>query len=184
MIQTLFAVPGFTYKIKNWKQAKKKVEGILKKYPCIKQRSQNFLTNRWSPQVDHQTLIADVFEIVKPYINTLAQQTRTNLNITAAWATSYKKGMDHLLHNHAQYKAGRSNSWSGVLYTHFDPKEHQRTAFKQPFPSFETCNIVFVVPPVTEGTLIITPSMLEHFTPPNQSKKVRTIIGFDMENTG
>ena len=184
MIETLFSVPSFTYKIKNWKRVKKQVETLLKKYPCIKQRSQNFLTNRWSPQVDHQALVADVFHIVQPYIKEMAQEIKTNLNITAAWATSYKKGMDHLLHNHAQYKPGRCNSWSGVLYTHFNPAEHQGTIYKQPFPAFESGNIVFRIPRVTEGTLVIVPSTLEHFTPPNASKTVRTIIGFDMENTG
>ena len=171
MKYTMFTVPYWIYSIKNWSKIKKEIRPILKQYPCKVSKSQNFLSNRIPPSPE---FIREVVNIFKDPLKEFVQEVKHNLQITAAWATSYKKGMDHILHSHSQCIL------TGIVYVDFNSKLHQGTGFKQPFNHFETGEVCFSFPKVKEGDMIIAPGNIEHYSPVNQSTTVKTIIGFDL----
>ena len=175
MKHTMFIVPYWIYSIKNWSKIKKKIKPLLNQYPCVSAKNQNFLSNRAKTSSEIKAgFIQEVVNIFKDPLREFVQEVKHNLQITAAWATSYKKGMDHVLHSHSNCIL------TGVVYVDFNPKLHQGTAFKQPFNQFDTGNVCFIFPKVKEGDMIIAPGNIEHYSPVNQSTTVKTIIGFDL----
>tara|TARA_R100001086_G_scaffold182047_1_gene101366 strand:- start:151 stop:669 length:519 start_codon:yes stop_codon:yes gene_type:complete len=171
MKQTMFIVPYWTYSIKNWSQIKKKIKPLLKQYRCVSAKNQNFLSNRAKTSAG---FIQEVGNIFKDPLKEFVQEVKHNLQITAAWATSYKKGMDHILHSHSKCL------FTGILYVDFDPRLHQATTFKQPFNQFDSGNVCFTFPKVKEGDMLLCPSNIEHYGPVNTSTTIKTIIGFDL----
>jgi hypothetical protein len=95
--------------------------------------------------------------------------------MTDCWSVRYKQGDHQTIHNH------KSWGFSGVLYVEYDPKLHTPTCFVAPWQDPRTDTTTLAFPPeVKEGTLVITPSYTLHFVHPNQSRKQRTIISFDL----
>jgi len=171
MQRTLFTVPCWQYSIKNWPKIKKKIKPILKQYPCKVSKSQNFLSNRTQPS---SGFVQEVVKIFAGPLHKFAQDVKYNLQIKVAWATSYKKGMDHILHSHSKCL------FTGIVYVDFNPQLHQGTAFKQPFNQFDSGNVCFTFPQVKEGDMLIVPGNIEHYGPVNRSTTIKTIIGFDL----
>jgi hypothetical protein len=63
----------------------------------------------------------------------------------------------------------------------YDPKIHQPTCFVAPWQDPRTDTTTLAYPQdVKEGTLVIVPSYTLHFVHPNQARKQRTIISFDL----
>ena len=71
--------------------------------------------------------------------------------------------------------------FTGILYLEFDPKVHTPTCFVAPWqdPRIDTTTLVYPKN-VKEGTIIISPSYTLHFVHPNQVRKHRTIMSFDL----
>ena len=175
MKHTMFIVPYWIYSIKNWSKIKKKIKPLLNQYPCVSAKNQNFLSNRAKSSSEIKAgFIQEVVNIFKDPLREFVQEVKHNLQITAAWATSYKKGMDHVLHSHSNCIL------TGVVYVDFNPKLHQGTAFKQPFNQFDSANVCFLKLKTTEGDMIIVPSSIEHFSPVNNSSKRKTVIVLDL----
>ena len=171
MKHTMFIVPYWIYSIKNWSKIKKKIKPLLNQYPCVSAKNQNFLSNR--AQTSAQ-FIQEVGNIFKDPLQKFVQEVRHNLQITAAWATSYEKGMDHVLHGHSKC------IFTGIVYVDFNFQLHKGTAFKQPFNQFDSGNVCFTFPKIKEGDMLIVPGNIEHYGPVNKSTTVKTIIGFDL----
>ena len=167
----MFIVPYWQYSLKHWPEIKKKTKLILKQYPCKLSKSQNFLSNRTEPR---SGFLQEMVKILADPLNEFAQEVKYNLQIKVAWATSYKKGMDHILHSHSKCL------FTGILYVDFDPRLHQATTFKQPFNQFDSGNVCFTFPKVKEGDMLLCPSNIEHYGPVNTSTTIKTIIGFDL----
>ena len=94
--------------------------------------------------------------------------------MTDAWCVRYQKGDQQIIHNH------RGWGFSGILYVEFDPKVHTPTCFMAPWNDPATDTTILGSPEVQEGVLLISPSFTHHFVPPNQSRKQRTVISFDL----
>ena len=171
MKHTMFIVPYWKYSLKNWSKTKKEIKNIIKQYPYISSKNQNFLSNRARTTPE---FIEEVARILENSLQEFAQEVKQNFKITSAWATAYKKGMDHLLHNHSK------SLFTCIVYVDFDPKFHQGTAFKQPFDQFDSGNVCFIVPEIKEGDMLIVPSNIEHCGPVNKSTTIKTILAFDL----
>ena len=63
----------------------------------------------------------------------------------------------------------------------YDLKHHTPTCFVAPWQDPRTDTTTLAYPQdVKEGTLVIVPSYTLHFVHPNQARKQRTIISFDL----
>ena len=95
--------------------------------------------------------------------------------MTDCWAVRYQKGDHQTIHNH------KSWGFTGILYVEFDPKVHTPTCFVAPWqdPRSDTTSLAYPQN-VKEGTIFISPSYTLHFVHPNQVRKRRTIISFDL----
>ena len=70
---------------------------------------------------------------------------------------------------------------TGILYVEFDPKVHSPTTFVAPWQEPRTDTTTLAQPgEVKEGTIFICPSYTLHYVKPNQVRKHRTIISFDL----
>ena len=96
--------------------------------------------------------------------------------MTDAWAVRYQKGDQQTIHNH------KSWGFTGILYVEFDPKVHSPTTFVSSVAKIQEVilQLLHNLLGVKEGTIFICPSYTLHFVKPNQVRKHRTIISFDL----
>ena len=88
---TLFQIPYWRYKIKNWKKVKKSLHALIKRYPCIAFQNQNFLTNRQMGREKSITFVHEILNILSTPFQEFVQEVKSDLKITSAWATRYEK---------------------------------------------------------------------------------------------
>jgi uncharacterized protein (TIGR02466 family) len=103
--------------------------------------------------------------------------------ITGCWATVLGQGAHHRAHSHP------NNFLSGVYYVHtrpgantinfHDPRK-QAYIIRPPVVELTAENTDQVVVSVTNGTLLIFPSYLEHSVDPNASSSERISISFNI----
>ena len=95
--------------------------------------------------------------------------------MTDAWVVRYDKGDHQTVHNH------RGWGFSGIIYVEFDPKVHTPSCFVSPWqnPVSDTTSLAYPTD-VKEGTMFIFPSYTLHFVHPNQTRKRRTVLSFDL----
>ncbi|HAT64176.1 MAG TPA: hypothetical protein DCS66_06180 [Flavobacteriaceae bacterium] len=171
----LFQIPYWRYKIKGWPKVKKSLHALIKRYPCVAFKNQNFLTNRQMGPEASTTFIHDLLNILSDPFQQFVQEVKTDLKITGAWATRYEKGMDQWVHTHPEAL------FVGMIYLDFDPKIHQATMFKQPYGQLETNGVAYTSPgKAAEGEMFFFPSNIEHFAPVNKSSTPRTILAMDL----
>jgi hypothetical protein len=50
----------------------------------------------------------------------------------------------------------------------------------QPWNDYITDRTVYLPIPVQEGTIVVVPQFIQHFSLPNESKKIKRIISWDL----
>jgi hypothetical protein len=180
MINRLMELPYSRFELKNFKSTKKKIKTLIKKYPLTKEGVQNYSsnTNLFNKDKDkHQQFIKEISLLVMDELEEFTKEIKKDLKIIKAWSVRYKKGEDQIMHHHGD------KGFTAVLYVEFDPTKHSPVIFKKPWPNLITGDLEFTAPypNLQEGSLIIFPACVEHFSPVNLSDKDRTIIGFDLE---
>ena len=175
MKETLFTIPYWKFKLSNWAKTKKDIHSLLKQYPCIKHKDQNFLTNRRLPPDKASAFLNECLKLFASPLQEFVQEVKTNLKASRAFATAYDKGQDHILHNHGK------SLFTLMVYIDLHPKIHSGTIYKQPYNQFDSGNVAFVSPTVVEGDMIIVPGNIEHLSPVNPSSERKTIIAMDLD---
>ena len=101
------------------------------------------------------------------------QEAQVTCSMTDCWAVRYQKGTSR------PFTIIRAR-FTGILYVEFDPKVHT-PIFVAPWqdPRSDTTSLAYPQN-VKEGTIFISPSYTLHFVHPNQVRKHRTIISFDL----
>lgn len=103
--------------------------------------------------------------------------------VTGCWATVLAKGATHKAHSHP------NNFLSGVYYvrTHpgadainFHEPRNQASVIRPPVVELTAENADQIVVKVTNGTLLVFPSYLEHSVDANMSKEERISISFNI----
>jgi uncharacterized protein (TIGR02466 family) len=89
--------------------------------------------------------------------------------VIACWFQQYDTNDEHAWHTHIP------STWSGVYYVEL-PEDAPRTTFIGPLEKDK-----LITPDVSEGDIIIFPSMLRHCSLPNKSKSRKTVISFNIE---
>lgn len=90
------------------------------------------------------------------------------------WSVSYKKGDYHTPHNHG------ATGLTGILYLNM-PEDGPVTQYIQPWNDWQSDRTIYYPLPVVEGTIVVVPKFVRHFTEPSKSKKIKRIISWDMK---
>ena len=172
MKSPLFEYPSYQYQIDDWDFKKKGILNRINSQKFIRTELQTFETDR---STNNKSYVHYFQDLIRPQLFEFCQEAGVSCSMTDAWAVRYKQGDHQTVHNH------KSWGFIGVLYVEYDPKVHLPTCFVAPWqdPRSDTTTLAYPQG-VNEGTLFICPSYTLHFVRPNQSRKQRTIISFDL----
>jgi co-chaperonin GroES (HSP10) len=173
MIKILHAIPYYHYSVSNWKEKKQKMIAAMYHQQFCRNgidRMSFFSTDRPNPRF----YIDDFLSIFQEELMEFGQELNLNkFKIEDIWTVKYETGDFHSIHNHSK------SNISGILYFDYDEKEHTPTNILVGENSITKVTDV-VTPSVVEGDIILFPSNMMHFTLPNKSNKVRTVVSFDI----
>jgi len=194
----IFSVPILTLKVKEWD---KKSKYLMKCYVNqtesgdLYERGGEILTsyrndhdmedseelNAWIEKQDEFSQnIGNVFEeelsliydkMIKPYDSLSSRK----LKVESAWFQNQNNGTSHSIHTHG------SIGLSAVCYVKYNKKYHTPTVFVSSiFNSIRNMNMEWSPKECTEGTMVIFPSNILHYTHPNMSDISRVILSFNL----
>ena len=194
----IFSIPILTIKVKDWdKKGKYLMKYYLKQCESNKmyERGGELLTSyrhnfdmknheqldAWMEEQDKFCQnIENIFEeelsliydkMIKPYDHLSLRKLR----IDSSWFQNQNNGTSHSIHTHG------SNGLSAVCYVKYDEKYHTPTVFISPhFNSVKNINMEWSPERCTEGTLVVFPSNILHYTHPNTSDISRVILSFNL----
>ena len=167
----MFTIKSYQYKLDNWSTKKEKLNEIVEKINFYKDKNSNLLTDYGT----NNNYEADVIQILKEdIIKFFVEAQLYNPYVSSLWFQQYNSEQCHLTHNHGAL------GYSSVLYINYDPKHHTATRFLSPYYSV-TGETITYEPKITEGTIIFFPSMINHYTLPNKSNVVRTILSINVK---
>ena len=168
----LFEFPSNRYEISDWDFKKKGLLNRINKSKFVRTELQTFETDR---QTCEKTYVHYFQDFLKDILLEFCEEAKVTCSMTDAWCVRYQKGDYQIIHNH------RGWGFSGILYVEFDPKVHTPTCFMAPWQDPRTDTTYLAYPQnVKEGVVVIAPSFTHHFVHPNQVRKPRTVIAFDL----
>lgn len=168
----LFTINYFQYGVLDWPDKKQKLLEIVDMDSMIKNDKQTFYSDREADQEKYKRAFRELFLTELDLFKAEAELSK--IDIKNIWCVKYAKGDFHAVHNHS------GMGYSGILYLEYDDNEHDGTWFIDPMNNPVTDRTGYSKPAVWEGCITIVPSNLLHFTFPNNSEKIRSIIGFDL----
>jgi hypothetical protein len=172
MKASLFEYPSYQYEIGDWEFKKKGLLNRINSQKFVRTELQAFETDR---QTNNKAYVRYLQELLRDEMFYFCKEAEVTCGVTDAWCVRYEKGDHQTIHNH------RGWGFSGIIYVEFDPKVHSPTCFVAPWQEPRTDTTSLAKPQnVKEGTMFIAPSSCLHFVHPNQSRKRRTIISFDL----
>ena len=168
----LFEFPSYQYEVNDWEFKKKGLLSRINKSKFIRTELQPFETDR---QTCEKSYVRYLEDFLRPELSDFCQEAQVTCGVSDAWAVKYQKGDQQTVHNH------RGWGFSGILYVEYDPKVHTPTCFVAPWqnPVSDTTSLAFPSN-VKEGTVFIAPSWALHYAEPNQTRKPRTVVVFDL----
>ena len=168
----LFEFPSYQYEVSDWEFKKKGLLNRINKQEFKKGGLQTFHTDR---QTNNKVYVHYLSDFLKDILNEFCQEARVGCSMTDAWGVKYYRGEHQTVHNH------RGGGFSGGLSVECDPKGHTPTCFMAPWQDPTTDTTILSFPKnVKEGTVVIAPSFTHHYVYPNESRKQRTVIAFDL----
>ena len=172
MKASLFEFPSYQYEVSDWEFKKKGLLNRINKGDFYRTEFQDFETDR---QTAGKTYVNYMQEFLSDILDEFCKEAEVTCGMSDAWCVRYQKGDQQTIHNH------RGWGFSGVLYVEYDPKVHTPTCFMAPWQDPRTDTTSLAYPQnVKEGTLFIAPSSTHHFVKPNESRKPRIVISFDL----
>ena len=168
----LFDFPSYQYEIDDWEFKKKGLLNRINKQEFKRTTLQTFETDR---ATNNKVYVRYLETFLVDILSEFCQEAEVTCSMSDAWCVRYQKGDHQTIHNH------RGWGFSGILYVEYDPKVHTTTCFMAPWndPVSDTTSLAFPQN-VKEGTVFIAPSFSHHFIHPNKSRKIRTVISFDL----
>ena len=168
----MFNVPIFQYQIKDWNVKKKQLMEIYSSLNLEQSEDEKVKTD--FHQQDRPEYWNKVSSILREEISLFSEETEQTLSEFGHWFEVAKRGMYHDIHNHGPI------GYSSVCYVQFHPSVHTSTVFVSPFNQFWNGEPMTYNPTVSEGTIIFFPSVIHHYTRPNESDYDRIILSFNL----
>lgn len=178
----MFSTPLFHLKVNDWENKKRQLLDIYNsrkekrnqfKIACGKEESHDVETDyhyNYDSGIDYGDVITD---ILREELETVAETFECAIEVSTTWFEKATKGKQHSVHNHGV------DGFSAVCFIEFDHKYHTPTVFMNPNLAEEQV-INFIPPGVREGSLLIFPSYVLHYTAPNVSDVDRVILSFNL----
>ena len=168
----LFEFPSYQYDISDWDFKKKGLLSRINSQKFIRTELQTFETDR---QTNNKTYVRYLEDFLRPDLFEFCKEAQVTCSMTDAWCVRYERGDYQTIHNH------RGWGFSGIIYVEFDPEVHSPTIFVAPWQEPRTDTTSLSMPKdVKEGTMFIAPSSCLHYVSPNNTRKRRTVISFDL----
>ena len=168
----LFEFPSYQYDVLDWEFKKKGLLSRINRSKFLRTELQSFETDR---QTCEKSYVRYLEEFLQPELFQFCQEAQVSCRLSDAWAVKYQKGDHQTVHNH------RGWGFSGILYVEFDPKVHTPTFFVAPWndPRNDTTSLAYPQN-IKEGTIFIAPSWALHYVNPNETRKQRVVVVFDL----
>ena len=174
----IFEFPSYRYQVNDWEFKKKGILKRINQQKFVRQvpgQTDVFLMHEGDRATNNKSYVRYLSELLHDELTQFCQEAEVTCEMTDAWCVRYQKGDQQTIHNH------RGWGFSGILYVEYDPKVHTPTCFMAPWQDPRTDTTSLAYPQnVKEGTVFIAPSFTHHFVKPNQSRKQRTVISFDL----
>ena len=172
MEEPLFKFPSYLYEVQDWDFKKKGLLNRINKGEFTRTPPLTFETDRDTAGKLYVKYFEDFLNLE---LSEFCKEAKVSCRMSDAWCVRYEKGDYQSVHNH------RSWGFSGVLYVEYDSKVHTPTRFIQPWQDPRNDTVHMVVPQdIKEGSLFIFPSVCLHHVDPNNTRKRRTVISFDL----
>ena len=167
---TMFHISLVRHDVVDWQEKKKKLLKLVNNGK-FSMKSNEFVLSDFFEKDDYRAQIQEIFEEdIKQSEFLIGEELKTS----NAWFEKSKKGMSHQIHNHGAL------GYSGICYVQYDKKQHTPVQFVAPYDDLKHGQSIHYQPhDVREGTLLIFPSFVHHFTLPNQSNKERICVSFN-----
>ena len=157
--------------VENWQEKKKKLLKLANSGSFDMRRGE-FVLSDFFKKSDYREQIQEI--LGEDIRKSACLIDCDELKISNAWFEKAKKGMSHQIHNHGAL------GYSAICYVEYDPKQHTPVQFIAPFNDVWYGKAIDYEPhDVKEGTLLIFPSFVHHFTLPNKSNKERICLSFN-----
>ena len=168
----LFEFPSYQYEVSDWEFKKKGLLNRINKSKFVRTELQTFETDR---QTSGKTYVHYLQQFLRDILFEFCKEAQVTCSMTDAWCVRYQKGDYQTVHNH------RGWGFSGILYVEYDPKVHTPTRFVAPWndPRSDTTSLASPSG-IKEGTVFIAPSWALHYVNPNNTRKQRTVVVFDL----
>lgn len=169
---SMFSIPVFEYQVNDWQNKKNQISNYINESLLTRGEHENFYSDR---HTNNNSYLGEFNRIFQDELDQFFSDLGTVGNIIAVWKVNYTKGDFHQIHNHG------STGYSGIIYFDYDDEVHTPTQFvdtdNDPITDRTrlACNQGSL-----EGDIVIVPSKVLHFTYPNNSDKLRSILGFDI----
>ena len=170
----LFATPFCHRKIKNWKQKKSQLLKLKVKNHLKYIKEENITTD--FPYSNENNYSQKIEKILKEELDSIYMSLGVeNYYIRNSWIEVASKDMDHQVHNHGGL------GLSAIVYLDYNPKYHSPTGFISLTNHFDTGTSSLYFPnDIDDGSLVVFPSVVNHFSKRNDSDVPRTILSFNM----
>jgi hypothetical protein len=177
MLGTLYEIPKFTYVVNNWATKKKKMQHVLEqksKLEVLKSVFGSRILETDRVANVRSAYVQDFATIFSEELQQFSQELKKDFIVQNVWTVNYCKGDYQNPHSH-----GTCNL-TGIIYFNYDPLVHTPTVF-MPTTIDSIGNYTPIVWEGTkEGLMVIVPANILHYVEPNQTKKNRTVIAFDI----
>lgn len=155
----------------NWLEKKQQITDILNAYPEVKQPNTHFASNR---QYNRDGLREAFLNIFNEEITKFQAQIQQEIIIEDIWSVLYVKDDFHIPHNHG------STGYAGLVYLDFD-NQSSNTYYLQPWNNLTTDHTDISFLNIREGSMVIMPKFITHYTLPHKSTNPKRILSFDMK---
>jgi hypothetical protein len=180
----LYSVPLIHLKLNDWEEKK---EVLMKRYETISSNPDHFKQEgegKYSVHTDfHKTYDDKDFsttELIYQYFDRelefISEIFSCPVELNNSWFERSTRNKQHTPHNHG------NSGLSCVVFLKFDPKYHCPTVFIDPNLASDSPVAPLNEMPsgIREGSMIVFPSYLYHYTLPNESDVDRIILSFNM----
>lgn len=180
----MFSIPYLHLRVSNWEYKKNKLLDLYEKRYSNKKQFKHEADdvngeNIFSVQTDYhynQYHNYDYSEKVCDILNEEFQRVSSYFNVSISidkpWFEKASKMQQHTVHNHG------TDGLSGVCFIKYNKKVHTPTKFINPDIASKF-DVNFQDDTIDEGSLIIFPSYVYHFTECNTTNEERIIMSFN-----
>jgi hypothetical protein len=178
---TMFSVPLFKVKMEQWNILKELIVSIIGDSSYFVDYGNHQTDYSYDHQGEHSkpynSYSVPIWNLIRPQLSKVFEDLGLPVSsdfIPSMWSQKYHKGSHHSIHHHGP------KGYSCVLYVKFNPEVHQGTRFLAPFNNFVNGDILWYIPEVEEGDLIIFPSSILHESPSQPVDEERMILSFNL----